>query len=322
MEYVNIGNSGSTLFASRLAFGCEQLGGTDWGHVDPEAAANAVACALDLGVNLFDTADVYGLGRSEQLLSEALGPKRHDVIIVTKFGVNWEHNPGGGRARTYFDCSPRHVMEAAEASLLRLRVDRIPLYLVHWPDPKIQIEDTMSALLRLQEQGKVHYLGLSNFDAAQVGRAAKCVTLHAIETQYSLIDRRPEQSLFRCAADLGLGALVYGALAQGLLTGKYGPDAVFRDDDRRHRLSHFVPERRGRHAPLLKALDSVARARNKTAAQVALRWVLDHPRVSSVIVGAKSPDQVQSNAGALSWSLTTDERHTLECSLEGDPSHA
>src|ERR1035438_3561954 len=133
MEYAQLG--GSDVGISRIGFGCEQLGGTDWGDVAPRSVANAVRRALELGVNFFDTADTYGLGTSERALASALGDDRHAVIIATKFGVNWKSDPNGGRAKTYFDCSPKRVEEALEGSLRRLRIERIPLYFVHWPDP-------------------------------------------------------------------------------------------------------------------------------------------------------------------------------------------
>ena len=135
MEYITLGQTG--LCVSRLVFGCEQLGSYDWGKIDDQEAIAAVQRALDLGINFFDTADVYGLGRSEELLADALGSRRHEVIIATKFGINWEIDPQGGRAKTFRDATPGRVLEAVEGSLRRLKLDSIPLYQVHWPDPNV-----------------------------------------------------------------------------------------------------------------------------------------------------------------------------------------
>src|SRR2546423_6992292 len=152
MEYVVLPNT--DLFVSRLALGCEPLGGTDWGTVDERGAREAVLRAIDRGITLFDTADVYGLGRSERLLGEALGAAASRVVIATKCGINWRHDDAG-RAKTFRDSSARRVIQALEESLRRLRIDCVPLYFIHWPDSTTPIGDTMEALLRGREAGKL-----------------------------------------------------------------------------------------------------------------------------------------------------------------------
>jgi len=292
-----------------VAMGCEPLGGTDWGDFDPAQAEAAVCRALELGVTVFDTADVYGLGRSEEVLSRALGPRRHDVAIVTKFGVAWEK--GGRRARTWRDASPGRVRAALEASLRRLRVDRIPLYLVHWPDPATPVEATMEALARCRERGLVEAVGVSNFTPELVRRAHAVLPLAAVELQYSLLDRGAEAGLLPLAGELGVAVLAYGPLAQGLLTGKYGPGARFAADDRRHRLGHFRGPALRRALEVVGRVCEAAERLGRTPAQVALRWVLDHPAVSCAIAGAKSPAQVEANAGAAGWRLPPEVREAL-----------
>jgi aryl-alcohol dehydrogenase-like predicted oxidoreductase len=309
MEYAALGNSG--LRVSRVGFGCEPLGGTDWGAVDAREAEGAVRRALELGINLFDTADAYGLGRSEEALSAALGERRHDVVIVSKFGIAWEHQPGG-RARTWKDASPRRVAEALEGSLRRLRVDRLPVYLVHWPDPATPLEDTLEALARCVEQGKVGCVGLSNFGAADVRHAHRVLPLAAVEAEYSLLSRGAEAELLPACAGLGIGVLAYGALAQGLLTGKYGADARFGPDDRRHRLPGFRGAALERGLAAAAALAGAGRESGATPAQLAVRWVLDHPAVTSVVVGAKSARQVEANASAASAVLAAEARARAE----------
>ena len=309
MEYAKLNNT--DLVTSRVAFGCEPLGGSDWGPLDEEEAMEAVRRAVDLGVNFFDTADVYGLGRSEELLGRALGPQRNDVIIATKVGLNWENRPGATRARTSLDSSPRRIVEALENSLRRLRVDCIPLYLVHWPDPRTPIVDTMTALNRCREAGKIKHIGVSNFPAGLIREAHRVSNLAAVELPYSVIDRRVEADTLPCCLELAIGVLAYGTLAQGLLTGKYGPGARFGQEDRRHRLPHF------HGASLIENLKTVDRLRQigerygKSPSQVAIRWVLEYPAVSSAITGAKSLAQIENNVGASGWSLTERDRQYI-----------
>ncbi|BCV20674.1 aldo/keto reductase [Moorella sp. Hama-1] len=291
--------------------GCEILGGRDWGKIDEHLASNAVLRALDYGVNTFDTADVYGLGRSEQELSRILGVRRHDVVIITKCGVRWAENPAGERAKTWYDSSPEYVVRSIENSLRRLRIECIPLYLVHWPDPNTPIDMTLDALVRCQEAGKIRYFGLSNFPGVKVMEANRICKLGAIEILYNLVNRECETDVLPIAQALGLGVLAYGALAQGLLTGKYTRTSVFDQTDRRHRLWHFSPEAWPVNQRLLKRLSRVAASYGKTLAQIAIRWVLDQPGVTAAIVGAKSPEQVDANVGALHWSLSEDERQFL-----------
>lgn len=307
-EVVELANSG--LVVSRLAFGCEPLGGTDWGKFDVSLATRAVGQALDLGINFFDTADVYGLGRSERILSAALGKRRHDVVIISKFGVGWQENLGGGRAKTFLDSSPRRVVAALENSLRRLRIDCMPLYLVHWPDPRTPIAETMEALLRCQEAGKVKHIGVSNFPAHLIREANQVANLTAVELSYSLINRKTERELL-CCQELGISVLMYGLLAQGILTGKYGLDARFGTNDRRSRLDHFQGKNLAKNLRVVDRLKEVGQRYGKTPAQVAIRWVLDSPSVACAIVGIKTPRQLGENFGTMNWTLKPEDREFL-----------
>lgn len=295
------------LIISRVGFGCEPLGGADWGYVDESDAVAAVSRALDLGINFFDTADVYGLGRSEEILSRALGERRKDVVIATKFGVNWHKGPTTGRARTFFDCSPRRTIEALEGSLRRLQVDCIPLYLVHWPDPKTPIGETMQALMKCREEGKIRHIGVSNFPASQIREAHQAADLSAVELPYNLIDRRCEAEVLPLCRELGLAVIAHGPLAQGLLTGKYDLNSRFGQDDRRHRLPHFQGKALVEHLRIVDRLKEVGERHQRSPAQVAIRWLLDYTSVTCAITGAKSPPQIEDNVGAVGWSLAQDE---------------
>jgi len=291
--------------------GCEPLGGVDWGEVDDDQVRCTLKTALDLGINTFDTADVYGLGRSERVLSDVLGAYRHEVVIITKFGVNWESPVGPGRAETFLDSSPKHVVEALEASLRRLRVDTIPLYLIHWPDPDTPLADTIEALLKCQDTGKIRYLGVSNFPAPLIGEAHGHARLSVAGCQYSLIDRSPEEAVFPCCSRLGISVVVYGTLAQGLLTGKYGADTQFSTHDRRHRLLHFQTSQWKTNTRLLDKLRKTGRRYGKSAAQVAINWTLNHPNVACAVVGAKSPEQMKANVASVGWKLQDQDRKGL-----------
>ena len=305
MECVRL--SGTDLVISRVGFGCEPLGGTDWGQVEETDAVAAVSRALELGINFFDTADVYGLGRSEEVLSRALGERRKDVVIATKFGVNWQKGPAEDRARTFLDSSPRRVIEALEGSLRRLRVDCISLFLIHWPDPNTPIGETMQALMKCHEAGKIRHIGVSNFTANLIREAHQAADLSAVELQYNLIDRRCEAEVLPLCRELGLAVLAYGPLAQGLLTGKYGLDTHFGQDDRRHRLPHFQEKAIAQNLRIVDRLREVGERHQRSPAQVAIRWVLDYTAISCAITGAKSPLQIEDNVMATGWSLAQDE---------------
>lgn len=282
---------------SRVALGCELLGGTDWGRVDEIEAANAVRTALELGVTVFDTADVYGLGRSEERLAKVLGPAIREVVVVTKGGISWQLRVDG-RAETSRDLSPRHLRLAVQASLRRLGLERIPLYLAHWPDGRHDVEEVVGTLEQLRSEGLIGGFGLSNFPRDAVTAASG--RIHATEVEHSLV--ASSAALIRDAAEAGITSLAYGTLAQGLLTGRYPPGHPFGSNDRRHRLPRFRQER-DRIAPVLTRLERVAAETARSMAQVAVRWALDAAPTSCVIVGGRRPQQVSENVAAVSAPL-------------------
>lgn len=304
MKYQLLGDSGISV--SAVGMGCEALGGTDWGHVDIDDAMDAVRFAWSQGVNVFDTADVYGLGESERRLSAALGDSRHEAVIVSKFGVRWT-GLSGDRAKTWRDSSASYLGEALDASLRRLRIERIPVYLVHWPDDGTPVEDTLGALEEHRLAGKIGVYGVSNFwgtslrDAVQLGA-------RAVELPLSLVDRRAESELSNC---IGAGVIAYGTYAQGLLCGRYGRDSQFRGDDRRHRLAHFSNAGWDSNELSLRRVGEVAISRGVTQAQVALRWVLSNEGISCALIGAKSASQVAEAVAACDLELSQEEYEHL-----------
>lgn len=292
---------------SKIGFGGGPLSGVDWGFFNKKQNMMAVSRAFEIGVNVFDTADVYGLGMSEKLLSEALGNKRHDVLISTKFGVNWDEKRVNGKAKTFYDSSPKRVVEALEGSLKRLRIDSIPLYYVHWPDPNTLFSDTAEALKKCQESGKIQNIGLSNFSLSQIKEINQYLNISAVQAQYSLIDRKIEGNFLNTCNKLGINVFTYGPLAQGLLTGKYIEGTKFGDDDCRQRLPHFHKDKFKQKSHIMQKIFEISEKYNISMSQVAIRWVLENSYVSCAISGIKSISQIEDNVAALEFDIHPDD---------------
>jgi aryl-alcohol dehydrogenase-like predicted oxidoreductase len=293
----------------RIPVSLAGLGCNNFGRRVDEARARAVVdAALDAGVALFDTADLYGDGASEEFLGRALGARRDDVVIVSKFGMRAA--PGGLRGG-----SPEWVQRACEASLGRLGTDRIDVYLLHRPDPSTPIRDTLQAMAALVDQGKVREIGCSNFSAPQLDEAAKAAAdlgvqgFATVQNEYSLVERAPEAEVLPACDRLGISFMPYFPLAGGLLTGKYRPGAPRPSGAR---FSHagagaeFLTDER---FAAVERLTTFATARGHTIVELALSWLAGNPIVASVIAGATSPEQVRTNAAATrAWALTDEER--------------
>ena len=302
MEYRNVGRSG--LAVSVAGLGCNNFGM----RIDKEQTAAVVHRALELGVTLFDTADIYGGTRSEEFLGAALGDRRKNVVVATKFvGPVGEGPLNRGASR-------RHVFDAVENSLRRLGTDWIDLYQIHFPDVTTPIEETLRALDDLVKQGKVRYIGCSNFAAWQVveaqwtARTEHFVPLISAQSEYSLLNRRIERELVPACQEYELGILPYFPLASGFLSGKYRPGEKPPEGTR---LAAWGP--RGeevlseRNFAILGALEQFAEARGKTVLDVAIGWLASHPYVPSVIAGATKPEQVEENVKAAEWRVTPEE---------------
>lgn len=296
-DYVQL--PGCDLLVSRVALGGCPLGGYGWGEVDDAQAIAAVRRAEACGVNFFDTADVYGLGHSEELLSLALGECRTEVVIASKFGVR--RTPDG---RTVKDISPAYLRRALEASLRRLRLDCIPLYYIHWPDGKTPVEDAVLELERCRQAGKIRAIGVSNFSADELRRACRVARISALQVQYSLVDRHVVAPLSQAVRECQVPLITWGSLAQGLLTGKYSAGATFGSNDRRRGYENFRGAKWESNLRTVDELHVLADRLQRTPGQIALRWLLDTPGVATVLCGAKSPDQIEENWGALGWRLS------------------
>ncbi|MEO1496800.1 MAG: aldo/keto reductase [Planctomycetota bacterium] len=290
MEHVRLPHTDLTI--TRVGLGGCPLGGHGWGPVEHDRLVAAVHAALDSGVNHFDTADIYGLGASEQLLAEALGRHRHETVIASKFGVRRSDDG------TFYDARPEWLGEALDATLRRLRIETLPLYYLHWPDGQTPIAETLGALQRLKDAGKIRAIGVSNLSPDQLDEACGAAEVSLVQLQYSLLDREDAASAQPVAERHGVPLATWGSLAQGLLTGKFDASTRFAADDRRRRYPAFQGERFQRNLRFVALLRSEATALGTTPGRLAIRWLLDTPGVGAVLFGAKSPEQVEDNVAA------------------------
>ena len=297
---------------SKLTFGCEPLGGTDWGKIDISEIRKSIEFAFDHGINTFDVADVYGLGNAEMELSKALGLKIKEAFIITKFGIRWEYNENGNRASTYKDSSPNYMIQALESSLRRLKIDCIPLYFIHWPDDNTKLDETIEALEKVKSEGKILNYGISNFFNFENEALFRKYKISAFQGPLNLIDFKRAINVFDSAKKAGATTFSYGPLAQGLLTGKFNQFTKFEIDDRRSRLSHFQLEEWDLNNKLLETLSSISSNYNKSVSQIAIRWVIDNCDIDSVIVGAKNISQVKSNLETLEFILQKNDIELLD----------
>jgi aryl-alcohol dehydrogenase-like predicted oxidoreductase len=284
-----------------VGIGCNNFGR----RLDSAGASAVVHAAMEAGINLFDTADVYGDGVSEEYLGKALGSRRDEVIIATKFGVQLGDDPNRGGA------SPRWIERAVEDSLRRLGTDRIDLYQLHKPDDNTPVEDTLEALDRLVSAGKVRQIGCSNHSGVQIeaalsiSRKRGLARYVSVQNEYSLLHREPEKGVTEVCRRNGLALLPYFPLASGMLTGKYTRGEEAPAGSRLARMSASRADRfaNARNFDCVERLAVFAEERGHTILELAMSWLVAQPLVSSVIAGAMSPGQVRANAAAVRWEL-------------------
>ena len=314
MHYSRLGNTG--LLVSKLAFGAMTFGAAEGvmaavAKLDQPQANRLVGAALDDGVNFFNTADAYTAGQSESMLATALGSRRQSVVIATKVGFRT------GEALVHTGLSRQHIVASAEASLQRLETDYIDLYLVHRVDPYTPVEETLEALNDLVHQGKVRYIGFSNWPAWRAALALGMqrqngwAQFKAAEVYYSLVGRDVEHELVPLAQESGIGLLIWSPLAGGFLSGKYSRKNPQGDGGR---LTGFdiIPFNREGGYELLETIKRIAAAHGSTPAQVAIAWLLTRPGVSSILLGASKLSQLEDNLAAAHWALTEEELRTLD----------
>lgn len=326
MKLKKLGNSDVEI--SPLTFGSWAIGGWLWGGAEEKTALNAIRAALDMGITTIDTAPAYGFGKSERLIADALdGVDRSKYQILTKFGLDWTSTNGdfhfattdneGRPVDMYRNGRPERVIKECEDSLRRLKTDYVDLLQIHWPDSTTPIADTMGAVSRLIEQGKVRAAGVCNYSVAHVEEALRVVPIVSNQVPFSLVNRRITEDVIPQALDKGLGILPYSPLQRGLLTGKFRPDYEFREGDNRKDSKYFMPENISRVNEMLEKIRPLADAHNATISQVVINWTSRQPAIASVLVGARDDKQVTENAGALAFELTDSELEYINTLAEG-----
>jgi aryl-alcohol dehydrogenase-like predicted oxidoreductase len=300
---------GTDLVASRIALGTWAIGGWLWGGADDEESIRTIDAALDQGITLIDTAPVYGFGRSEKVVGEALARRggRDRILIATKAGLQWTEDE-----KVFRNASAERIQEEVEASLKRLRTDYIDIYQVHWPDPVAPIEETAEAMDRLLRSGKVRAIGVSNYSPDQMEAFRSKSTLHTCQPPYNLFERGIEEDVLPYCQQRGITTLAYGALCRGLLSGKMRADSRFEGDDLRRHDPKFKPERYPQYLQAVDKLDRLARERFDTdVLHLAVRWILDHG-ADIALWGARHPEQVQSVGKAMGWRLKADDLKEID----------
>ncbi len=275
---------------SRLGMGCWAIGAHGWGAVDDDDSIAAIRFAHDNGVRLFDTADCYGLGHSENILTRALGGNIGDVVVSTKGGVRWDSS-----GKVWKDNSPKYLRQALQESLKRLKLDCIPIYFVHWPDGKTPIDEVVRELEKMKQEGLIGAVGLSNFQVPEFERASATGVIDLLQVKFNLLTRRDFLLLEQAGALNGVKVMAYGCLGEGMLTGKYSSATVFPPDDHRVGNAAFQGEAFAKNLEFVQALSDLARSLKLPVANLALRAVMDQKGVQCALFGARNVKQVQQN---------------------------
>lgn len=311
----------SSVRVSPVIFGAWAIGGWMWGGQDEQEAISAIHAALDNGITTIDTAAVYGMGASEELVGQAIKRRREKVVIATKCGMRWDSNEGSdpwpnhdaqGRPIVIRrNSKPDSIIYECEQSLKRLGVDVIDLFQIHWPDTTTPIEDSMAVMLKLQQQGKIRAMGVSNYDLDQLSRAKKAAPVASLQPPYSIIRRHIEQDLLPYCRKNHIGVIVYSPLERGLLTGAVTPERKFSGDD--HRASHpfYTVENRKRVVEALQKIKPIADAHHASFTQVIINWTIYEPGITAALVGARNAEQAAHNAQAMNLHLSDQERQQI-----------
>lgn len=316
MEYRKLGET--DLAVSVITFGAWAIGGWMWGGADRQDAVKAIRAAYDEGVTSIDTAPIYGMGVSEEIVAEAIaGIPRNKVQILTKFGMRWDVTQGdfvmhakdnyGKEIDVYKLASKESVIYEVEQSLKRLRTDYIDLLQLHWPDVTTPISETMEALDSLVKQGKVRAAGVCNYNTAQMKEAAQSISLAADQVSYSMINRDIEKELVPYCMENRKSIIAYSPLQRGLLTGKIRPGHQFNEGDTREGNRFYTDENIVRTNKFLDEIRPLAEAKSATLGQLVLRWTIDQPGITIALAGARNEEQAVQNARAVHVKLSHEE---------------
>jgi aryl-alcohol dehydrogenase-like predicted oxidoreductase len=304
------------LHLTTVGLGTWAIGGPwkwGWGAQDDAESIDAIQRALDAGVNWIDTAAVYGMGHSEEVVGRAIAGRRDEVIVATKCGLVWDE----GSTEAYGQLTAASVRREVEASLRRLDVDVIDLYQIHWPRPDEDIEEAWGAIADLVREGKVRYGGVSNFSVEQLKRVQPIHPVALLQPPYSMLERGVEEELLAYCAANEIGVLAYSPMQAGLLTGKYTRERIagLPDDDWRKGSSHFSEPAISATLALIGRLRPIAERNGRTLAQLAIAWVLRRSEVTAAIVGARRPSQIEGTAPAGDWVLSKEDTAEIDALL-------
>jgi len=303
-------------FISEVGFGAWAIGGPwafGWGPQDDQESIRTIHRALEKGINWIDTAAVYGLGHSEEIVGKAVAGRRSEVFIATKCGLVWDDR---GRVRN--NNRPESIRKECENSLRRLNIEYIDLYQIHWPDPHTPVEDSWGEMVRLKEEGKVRYIGVSNFGVDLLEKCERIHHVNSLQPPYSLVHRlvypEVEKEILPWCKDHGVGVVVYSPLQNGLLTGKFTRErlAQLPADDWRRKSEFFKEPLFSKILNFVEELKPLARKYEKTLSQLAIAWVLANPAVTSAIVGARRPEQIDENVGGSGWEISPEDLQKIE----------
>jgi aryl-alcohol dehydrogenase-like predicted oxidoreductase len=306
MEFSRI--PGTSVEVSRIAIGTWAIGGWMWGGSDAGESVSTIRAALDRGISVIDTAPVYGFGRSEELVGEALATpgSRSRAVIATKAGLEWRDG------KVFRNASRARILREVEDSLRRLRTDYIDIYQVHWPDPLVPMEETAGAMADLYRQGKIRAIGVSNFSVAQMEAFRRVAPLHVLQSPYNLFERGIEEELLPYCRRNEIAVLGYGALCRGLLSGRISAATLFSGDDLRKNDPKFQEPRFSQYIGTVQRLDLLAQYRyGKHVIHLAVRWMLDQG-VTVALWGARRPEQLAPAAEVGGWSLGADVKAEID----------
>lgn len=326
MKYRPLGSSG--LEASVIAFGAWAIGGWNWGGQDDNESIKALHAAIDSGVNLIDTAPIYGFGRSETVVGRAIADRRDKVLIATKCGMRWDIDRGktffrsdddqikpDGKRQVNVYNGPESVRWEVEQSLSRLGVETIDLLQTHWQDETTPIADTMGELLKLKQEGKIRAIGCCNASITQMREYQAVGPLDTDQERFSLLDQEQAEEKLPWCLEQGIAFLAYSPLANGLLSGKMGPERRFAEGDMRNVRPRFSVESRRMVAEFLDSIRPIAKEHSVTLAQLVIAWTLAQPGLTHALVGARSIEQAQENAAAADLQLTDEEVQQITTSV-------
>jgi aryl-alcohol dehydrogenase-like predicted oxidoreductase len=328
MQFRTLGQSG--IEASVVGFGAWAIGGWMWGGTEEEEAIAGIRAAIDAGVNLIDTAPVYGFGTSETLVGKAIQGRRDEVVLATKCGLVWhvekgDHffdsdddrvRKGATKRSVYRYLNPDSIAYEIEQSLQRLGVECIDLYQTHWQESTTPIEDTMAALLKLKDQGKIRAIGVSNATSEQMDQYRAIGPIDSDQELYSMLDREKDSTNLPYCADNDIAFLAYSPLGQGLLTGKVTPEREFDEGDQRRGAPRFSQENRRLILEMLDSFRPIAEGHDITLAQLAIAWTYHQRGCSHVLAGARNPEQAIENAAAGDVMLSDDEMARMEEAIQ------